>query len=204
MRITRALLATLVAAGTLLAGGSIAAAAARVAPAARLVPAAAQVAATATPYCGITWGSADKSGGALATAPLIEVRAGQQDCYDRLVFEIDGPANGYRVRYGEAYTQGQGLALSPYTAGGAVLEVTLLDPVADPNTGTVRYPASTGAHPLNLLGYQTLRDVVYGGSSEGYTTFAVGVRDRLPFRVTVLTGPGTHSRIVLDVAHRWQ
>jgi hypothetical protein len=159
---------------------------------------------TATaPYCGITWGSLDRSGGTLATAPLIEVRAGQQDCYDRVVFETDGPADGYRVRYGEAYTQGQGLALSPYTAGGAVLEVVLLVPAADPATGAVRYPRAAGDHPVNTLGYATVRDVVYGGSFEGYTTFAVGVRDRLPFRVTVLPGPGTHSRIVLDVAHRW-
>jgi hypothetical protein len=55
-----------------------------------------------------------------------------------------------------------------------------------------------------VLGYRTLRDVVFGGSFEGYTTFAVGVRARLPFRVFVLAGPGTHSRIVLDVAHQWQ
>ncbi len=185
MRIRRALVALLVLAAGLAAG---------------TVPAAA----AAAPYCGITWGSTDRSGGAQATAPLIEVRAGQQDCYDRVVFETDGPANGYRVRYGEAYTGGQGLALSPYTAGGAVLEVVLLVPAYDLNTGTVRYPAATGDHPLNLLGYPTLRDVVYGGSYEGYTTFAVGVRDRLPFRVSVLAGPGTHSRIVLDVANRWQ
>jgi hypothetical protein len=56
---------------------------------------------------------------------------------------------------------------------------------------------------VNVLRYDTLRDVVFGGSFEGYTTFAVGVRARLPFQVTVLPGPGTHSRIVLDVAHSW-
>jgi hypothetical protein len=55
----------------------------------------------------------------------------------------------------------------------------------------------------NTAGYRTLRDVVFGGSFEGHTTFAVGVRARLPFRVFVLTGPGSHSRIVLDIAHRW-
>ncbi|ASW55244.1 hypothetical protein CIK06_15270 [Plantactinospora sp. KBS50] len=160
--------------------------------------------AAAAPYCGITWGSLDRSGGTLSTAALLEVRAGRHDCYDRLVFETDGTANGYRVSYGEAYTGGQGTALSPYTAGGAVLAVVLLAPAEDPAGGGAGYPAVTGTHPLNLLGYPTLRDVVYGGSYEGYTTFAVGVRDRLPFQVTVLAGPGTHSRIVLDVAHRWQ
>ncbi len=46
--------------------------------------------------------------------------------------------------------------------------------------------------------------MVFGGSFEGYTTFAVGVRATLPFRVFILAGPGSHSRVVLDIAHRWQ
>jgi hypothetical protein len=29
------------------------------------------------------------------------------------------------------------------------------------------------------------------------------VRARLPFRVFVLRGPGSGSRLVIDVAHRW-
>ncbi len=58
-----------------------------------------------------------------------------------------------------------------------------------------------GAAPVT--GYPTLRSVVYGGSFEGYTTFGVGVRARLPFRVFVLTGPGAHSRLVIDVAPSW-
>jgi hypothetical protein len=82
-------------------------------------------------------------------------------------------------------------------AGGAVLGVALLAPA----TG---YPAGSGQHVAAVLGYQTLRDVMFGGTFEGYTTFAVGVRATLPFRVLVLAGPGTHSRIVLDVAHSWQ
>jgi hypothetical protein len=45
--------------------------------------------------------------------------------------------------------------------------------------------------------------VVFGGSFEGQTLFGVGARARLPFRVFTLAGPGGHSRIVLDVAHRW-
>ncbi|GII24627.1 AMIN-like domain-containing (lipo)protein [Planosporangium mesophilum] len=159
-------------------------------------------ASTAAPYCGITWGSQDRSADALSTAVLLYSRTGQHDCYDRVVFEFDGPANGYAISYGEAYTEGQGLALSPYTAGGAVLKVTLLAP-AYYQSGAEAYPYRSGDHTANVVGYQTLRDVVFGGSFEGYTSFAVGVRARLPYRVFVLSGPGTHSRIVLDVAHRW-
>ena len=39
------------------------------------------------------------------------------------------------------------------------------------------------------------------GSFEGQTTIGLGVRARLPFRVFVLAGPGSGSRLVVDVAH---
>nr|WP_280956330.1 hypothetical protein [Cellulomonas flavigena] len=33
--------------------------------------------------------------------------------------------------------------------------------------------------------------------------FGLGVRARLPFRAFVLAGPGSGSRLVVDVAHQW-
>lgn len=157
----------------------------------------------AAPYCGITWGSGEKAAGALSVAPLTEVRTGRHDCYDRVVFEFDGTARGYSVRYSPSVlTDGEGVDLVPYTAGGAHLWVTLLAPAYD-DSHVATFDARTGDHVANVLRYDTLRDVVFGGSFEGYTTFAVGVRARLPFQVTVLNGPGSHSRVVLDVAHRW-
>jgi hypothetical protein len=166
------------------------------------VRAAAAGAATA-PYCGITWGSLPRTAGTLSQAPLLETRTGQDTCWDRVVFEFNGPVTGYDVRYREVYTEGQGLPMNPYTAGGAVLGVQLYAPAYQEN-GATTYPGRPGDHVARVLGYQTLRDMMYGGSFEGYTTFAVGVRAQLPFRVFVLAGPGSHSRIVLDVLHRWQ
>ncbi|WP_172892355.1 AMIN-like domain-containing (lipo)protein [Micromonospora coxensis] len=160
-------------------------------------------AATGSPYCGITWGSAGKSAGTLSAAPLIDVRAGRHDCFDRVVFEFAGTVSGYSVAYGETWTEGEGLALSPYTAGDELLRVSLRAPAYD-DEHVATVPYRVGEHVVNALRCPTLRDVVFGGSFEGYTTFAVGVRARLPFRVFVLAGPGTHSRIVLDVAHQWQ
>ncbi|MET0419594.1 MAG: hypothetical protein ABW022_26565 [Actinoplanes sp.] len=157
----------------------------------------------AAPYCGITWGSGEKTAGPLSTAPVIEVRTGRHDCFDRVVFEFDGTAQGYSVRYSaQVPTDGEGIDLVPYTAGGAHLWVTLRAPAYDENRNAT-IDARTGDHVANVLRYQTLRDVVFGGSFEGYTTFAVGVRARLPFQVTLLPGPGAHSRIVVDVAHLW-
>jgi hypothetical protein len=151
--------------------------------------------------CAVAWGSLPKEAGTLSTASLLQTRTGQHDCWDRLVFEFAGPVDGYRVAYGDVYTEGQGLLLNPYVAGGAVLGVSLRAPAFDGSDAT--YPALSGEHVATVVGYRTLRDVMFGGSFEGYTTFAVGVRATLPFRVLVLAGPGSHSRIVLDVAHTW-
>ena len=160
----------------------------------------ADVAAAAAP-CGVTWGSLPEEAGALSVASLLETRTGQHECWDRVVFEFAGPVDGYRVAYGNVTTDGQGLLLNPYVAGGAVLGVSLRAPAYDENGAT--YDARSGAHVATVVGYRTLRDVMFGGSFEGYTTFAVGVRANLPFRVLVLAGPGAHSRIVVDVAHSW-
>jgi len=156
--------------------------------------------ADAGPYCGITWGSQTKAAGEHGTAPLGKVRTGRHDCFDRVVFEIDGPAPGYEVEYVSAVrTQGEGSVVP--LAGGAYLNVVLLANVFD-ELGHLHYSGRVGDR-LDVRGYKTLRDVKFGGCFEGYTTFGVGVRARLPFRVFTLDGPGAHSRIVLDVAHRW-
>jgi hypothetical protein len=158
-------------------------------------------ASAAQPFCGITWGSLAKGDDTMSPAALVDVRTGQHPCYDRVVFDFRGRATGYHVNYGSAVSQGKGDVLS--VAGGAVLDVVLLANDYDVETGVRTYPHGVGAHVADVAGYRTLRDVVYGGSFEGYTTFGVGVRARLPFRVFTLAGPGTGSRIVIDVAHRW-
>jgi len=157
---------------------------------------------TAAPFCGITWGSLAKTGGTSSTAALLDTRTGQHDCYDRLVFDFNGPADGYTVTYADQVTsQARGVPLN--VVGGARLDVVLLANASDAQTGAPTYPHAVGDHVANLTGYRTLRDVVYGGSFEGSTTFGAGVRARLPFRVFAMAGPGGHSRIVVDVAHHW-
>lgn len=153
--------------------------------------------------CTVHWGSQTKAGGLLHTPPLLDVRAGQHTCYDRIVFEFAGLATGYRIGYAsEVFSEGRGLPLGPYTAGGALISVSLRNPDHDP-AGHTTFRHETGDHVVNVVGFPTLRDIVYGGSFEGYTQFAVGVRARLPFRVSKVAGPGSHTRIVVDIAHHW-
>ena len=163
----------------------------------------------AAPYCGVTWGSLPKDHDVMSSAPLSDIRTGQHPCFDRVVFDFQGsrttfqgPASGYHVAYVDnVYSEGRGERLN--VAGGATLRVGLLDPAYDILTGATTYPHAGSDHVADVRGYRTLRDVVYGGTFEGYTTVGIGVRARLPFRVFILAGPGAGSRIVIDVAHRW-
>lgn len=151
--------------------------------------------------CGVTWGSLVKRSGPPNSpeAPLTDVRSGRHDCYDRMVLDLDGPTAGYRVRYvDEVHTVASGEVI-PLRAAGAALEIVLKAP-ADDGAGN---PTYDGVSPrrlprVDLRGYRTFRVAKYGGSFEGRTIIALGIRARLPFRVLELDG-----RIVIDVAHQW-
>jgi len=157
--------------------------------------------AQAAPYCGITWGSLAKSAGTGSSATVSNVRTGRQDCFDRLVVDIKGSANGYSVRYVSAVTSpGKGDVVP--LRGGAFLQVTVLDPAYNA-AGQPTYLPANRNELSNVAGYSTFRQVALAGSFEGRTSLGLGVRARLPFRAFVLHGPGDTTRIVVDVAHRW-
>lgn len=165
-------------------------------------------AAGAGPYCGITWGSLAKADEGGTGAPLTGIRVGRHDCFDRLVVDLSGtPAPGYDVRYIDPPFRAQGSGAPLLVAGGAVLQVTVRAPAYDDDgRPTVAWQATDiVVHPqeLQAAGYRTFRDLVWGGSFEGYSSFGLGVRARLPFRVFRLDGPGAGSRLVVDVAHQW-
>jgi len=173
---------------------------ATVAAIALVAPSAAQ----AAPYCGITWGSLDKSAGDLSGDPLLDVRAGRHGCFDRLVMDFadaDGAAIGYTVRYVDAVRQDGSGNVVPLR-GGAFLQIDLRAPSYDAN-GNLTYAPTNPRELVNVRGWQTFRQVASAGSFEGYTTIGLGVRARLPFRVFTLDGPADGSRVVIDVAHRW-
>lgn len=150
--------------------------------------------ASAAPFCGISWGSLAKSSGTVSTSSILAIRAGQQNCYDRMVVDIARRGAGYAVGYVNAVlAQGSGKVIP--LRGGAYLSVTVLAPSAFT-------PANT-RELAKVSGFQTFRQVAYAGSFESHTTIGVGVRARLPFRVFTLAGPGSHSRLVIDVAHHW-
>lgn len=164
--------------------------------------------AAAAPYCGITWGSLDKSSPPFTGAAVVGARTGRHDCWDRLVIDLNGmPPGGFDARYtGEFRQDGSGTVVP--TSGGAIISLSVHAWAWDFATGRSTVPWAAGAHIVTPSrfgagGYRTFRDLVYGGTYEGYTKFGLGVRARLPYRVFTLDGPGGGSRIVVDVAHQW-
>jgi hypothetical protein len=171
------------------------------APAEAQAPSSARSAAIGAPYCGISWGSLEKSGDALGASPVTDVRAGRHDCYDRLVIDVTGSRPGFQVRYVDPLVQDASGRVVPL-AGGAALEIVMFAPVFD-DSGRAYYHPATADRLVDVTGWTAFRQVSYIGGFEGVLQFGLGVRARLPFRAFTLDGPGDHSRLVIDVAHRW-
>ena len=158
------------------------------------VPAAAGA---STPDCGITWGSLPKEASPGSTDELYAIRTGRNTCFDRMVLDVNGDVRGYSVRYvAEIRKDGSGEFVP--VRGGARLEVIARVPTTP--TDAIFLPNGELA---DVSGYSTFRHVAWAGQFEGQTTIGLGVRARLPFRVLLLDGPGTGSRMVVDVAHQW-
>lgn len=153
----------------------------------------------AAPYCGITWGSLPKENSTSTTRYLTNIRTGRHDCYDRIVFDLQGTsATGYYASYvTNVVADGSGQIIP--VSGGAKIQIVVNAPAYN-SSGTPTYNASVGGTlpGVNLAGYQTFRDARYAGSFEGQTTIGLGVRAKLPFRVTT---SGNH--VIVDVAHAW-
>ena len=138
-----------------------------------------------TTACPTGWGSLPEANARMVQSPAVGIRTGRHACFDRLVVDLAGRAPGYDVRYvGTVTRDGSGFPVP--LKGGAKLQIV------------VRAPSDRPFKAPDVRGYDAFRQVAYAGSFEGQTTLGVGVRARLPFRVTTLS-----DRLVIDVAHRW-
>lgn len=160
--------------------------------------------ASASPYCGITWGSMPKSQMSGDSETVVDVRAGRHACYDRLVLDLDGidaSEVSYDVRYVREVREDGSGELVPLR-GAADLQVLVHTP-AYTSGGAATYDPRNDAEAVDVAGYSTFRQVAWANSFEGESTVGLGVRAQLPFRVVVLDGPGNGARLVVDVAHTW-
>jgi hypothetical protein len=147
--------------------------------------------------------AAQQGGGAMTTAPLYLVRAGRHDCYDRVVFDLNG---GEEVGYSAEYVpivRADGSGRSVPVEGQAALQVVIRGPILGADTQghqPGRQPPRVGADLVSTTGWDTLTGVKFAGTFEGQTTVAVGVREQRPFRVWVRSEP-SYRHVVIDIAH---
>jgi hypothetical protein len=89
-------------------------------------------------------------------------------------------------------------------AGGAALQVIVHAPdfaAASAGHQPWREPWRMGQALVGPTHWPALKEVRFAGSFEGQTTFAAGVRARLPFRAFTLERDGAR-RVIVDIAHR--
>jgi len=161
--------------------------------------------ASARRSCRQSWGSQAKQLGnnspGFPPTLLTGVRTGRNVCFDRLIFDLAGPAIGYRVEYvAQVTADGSGDPIP--LRGGAFLQIGLAT-AAYGDAGQPTYQPADASNIVDVRRFTTFRQVALDGTFEGITTLGLGVRARLPFRVFVLPGPGSASRVIIDVSHRW-
>lgn len=166
--------------------------------------------ASAAPYCGIYWGSLAKEGTLAGAGPnfVSGFRAGQHECYDRLVIDLDSrgtshPTTTWRVEYVSQLFNGETDRPLP-VRGGALIAIRFTGSTFDPLAAE-----HTWLPPLELVdvsGFRTFRQVALSEDFENQIIIGLGVRARLPFRVFTLAGSPASpygARLVIDVAHLW-
>ena len=154
-----------------------------------------------------SWGTGSRDGGtAMTPAPIYLARAGQHECYDRVVFDLNGPQDvGYTAKY-VPVVRADASGVPVPVEGRAALQVTVRGPIyGTDNQGHQpwRQPPAVGEDfiaPAKVAGWASLTEVRFAGSFEGQTTFAVGVRDQRPFRVSI-TSEQYYQHVILDIAH---
>ena len=124
-------------------------------------------------------------------AVLREVRAAEQQGFDRVVFELDGMP-GYRIGYVDRPVQcGSGEPIE--VAGEARLQVQLLPAQAHTEAGE-----PTVLPRERHLDLPVLKELESTCDFEADVTWVLGLASRRPYRVQELASP---ARLVVDVGH---
>jgi hypothetical protein len=131
---------------------------------------------------------------AAAIALLERVAVGRHEGYDRVVFQFRGEGlPGYRVQYMEPPLKEDGSGNVVQIDGNAFV-VVRMEPASgfDLNTGEGELVYKG---PKRVPGASVVQEVVRTGDFEAVLTWAVGLEEKVDFRVSTLSSP---SRLVVD------
>jgi len=129
-----------------------------------------------------------------STALMTAVRAARQEGYDRVVFEFRNAVPGYKVQYVDRPITADGSGEQVAVNGNAVAEIRMQNASGVDLSQASAPQTYTGPGRLTPPTSE-IAEVARTGDFEGTLTWVVGVRDRVDFRVTTLTGP---PRLVVD------
>ena len=131
------------------------------------------------------------------TALLERVAVGRHEGYDRVVFQFRNALPGYKVEYVLPPLKEDGSG-NPVTIKGNALVGVRMEPASgfDLNTGegvmTYKGPKRIDG---SSSGTSVVQEVVRTGDFEAVLTWAIGLSDKVDFRVRTATSP---SRLIVD------
>ena len=157
---------------------------------------------TGAPSGGLTGASEDPEAGpstGTTVALLGNVRVARNDGFDRVVFEFTGDAlPEWEVAYQDGPFTSDGEGAPVAVDGGAYLRVLMRGASGfDMDTGQQTYDGGDRIDGT-ASGAEQVVEVVRLGDFEAQMEWIVGLDEKVPFKVTTLTGP---TRLVVDVAH---
>ncbi len=144
----------------------------------------------------LTESSQHQGSGDAADAPqeIIDVRVGEHDGYDRVVFDLSGdqPRLGWFAGFtNEAIEDPTGNPLD--VDGDAFLQLGI-NGIDWAREAPERYSGET----IDADDLEVVEEVVFGGLFEGQQQVLIGLDEETAYRVFTLSGP---ARIVVDVRH---
>ena len=132
------------------------------------------------------------------TALLERIAVGRHEGYDRVVFQFQNGLPGYRVEYVQPPLKEDGSG-NPVSVQGNAVVVVRMEPASgfDLNTGegvmTYKGPKRIDAAGA---GASVVQELVRTGDFEAVLSWAIGLSDKVDFRVRTATSP---SRLIVDL-----
>lgn len=131
------------------------------------------------------------------TALLERIAVGRHEGYDRVVFQFKNALPGYRVEYVEPPLKEDGSG-KPVSINGNAVVVVRMEPASgfDLNTaeGVMVYKGPKRIEGASA-GTSTVQELVRTGDFEAVLSWAIGLVDKVDFRVTTATSP---ARLIVD------
>ena len=131
------------------------------------------------------------------TALLERIAVGRHEGYDRVVFQFKNTMPGYRVEYVKPPLKEDGSG-NPITVKGNAVVVVRMEPASgfDLNSGE-GVMVYKGAKRIDAAsaGTSVVQELVRTGDFEAVLSWAIGLSDKVDFRVTTATSP---ARLIVD------